>query len=203
MKIGKWTVVSEHKDSNNRKRYLCICECGIEKDLDPRDISKSVKQGNVPMCKSCANKLKNITHGLSNHISHKKWDSMIQRCTNINNASWKYYGAKGITVCDRWLVFENFYKDIGHRLDKGLSIDRIDNSKGYEPNNCRIATSSEQIANRTNHNARFTKEQSNDIIELYQQGLSMRKIAQKYECDHSLIKRIINGTQKYFKKETK
>ena len=75
------------------------------------------------------------------------WAAMVQRCTNPNNKSWKWYGARGITVCDRWLTFENFLADMGEK-PAGRSIDRIDNDGNYEPSNCRWATASQQVKNR-------------------------------------------------------
>lgn len=71
---------------------------------------------------------------------------MVQRCTNANNHVFKHYGARGIKVCPEWLRFDNFLSDMGER-PKGKTIDRIDNSKGYDPGNCRWATQSEQMRN--------------------------------------------------------
>jgi hypothetical protein len=78
------------------------------------------------------------------------WRNIISRCKNSNNPRYKDYGGRGVEVCDRWLKFENFLEDMGVKPGS-LSIDRIDNNKGYSKNNCRWATKKEQCRNqRTN-----------------------------------------------------
>ena len=73
---------------------------------------------------------------------------MIQRCTNQHNPTYRWYGARGIDVCDRWKnSFDAFLEDMGRRPD-GLSLDREDNDGNYEPGNCRWATKLEQMHNK-------------------------------------------------------
>lgn len=87
-------------------------------------------------------------HGLSGASIYSIWVVMIQRCTNPNDKKWKDYGARGISVCDRWAnSFAAFYEDMGDR-PKGLQLDRIDNDKGYSKDNCRWATGHQQSINR-------------------------------------------------------
>jgi hypothetical protein len=80
---------------------------------------------------------------------HYVWRTMLARCNNPNSKSYKYYGGKGITVCKRWQNYEVFLSDMGERPSAAHSLDRVDNSKGYSPSNCRWATRSEQQKNKT------------------------------------------------------
>lgn len=88
-------------------------------------------------------------HGLAHKIpEYSVWQSMIRRCTHPNSISFRYYGGRGINVCDRWRhSFENFLTDMGCRPE-GMSLDRIDGNGNYEPSNCRWATQLQQDENR-------------------------------------------------------
>jgi len=88
------------------------------------------------------------THGKRHSRVYRTWDGMIQRCTNPNQPHYERYGGRGITVCDAWRAFANFYADMGDPPTDQHSIDRIDNMRGYQPDNCRWATPSEQTFNQ-------------------------------------------------------
>ena len=81
--------------------------------------------------------------------TYKIWRGILRRCTNKNFKHYKYYGGRGITICDRWLEFDNFLEDMGIRPDN-LQIDRINNNGNYEPGNCRWVTAKVNNSNRNN-----------------------------------------------------
>lgn len=92
-----------------------------------------------------------ITHGHarrgSKSSTYRSWVNMRNRCRYDDHEHWEYYGGRGITVCQRWERFANFLSDMGPRPD-GMTIDRIDHDRGYEPGNCRWASNEQQLANR-------------------------------------------------------
>jgi hypothetical protein len=102
---------------------------------------------------------------------------MIQRCTNDKNPDWKYYGGRGITVCERWRNFANFISDMGER-PPGTSIDRFPDKNGnYEPGNCRWATSSEQNSNRRRFILAMSESDVVDAVDLLRSGHTKADVA--------------------------
>lgn len=92
----------------------------------------------------------NIKHGGHGTVTYKRWKSMNQRCTNPAASNFKHYGGRGVTICERWRAsFAAFLADMGECPGAHMTLDRLDNSKGYEPGNCRWATMAEQNRNRS------------------------------------------------------
>lgn len=117
----------------------------------------------------------NRRHGLSDNPEHRTWTRIRERCNNPNHGDYARYGGRGIKVCARWDVFENFLADMGPR--NGRTIDRYPNNDGdYEPGNCRWATMKEQSANRGGYT--YTAEQDQKIREARALGLSCQQTAE-------------------------
>jgi hypothetical protein len=89
--------------------------------------------------------------GVYRDSEYRSWDGLIRRCTCSAEPSWHNYGGRGITVCERWLSYENFLADMGPKPSRKHSLDRIDVNGNYEPGNCRWATVNEQQRNRRNN----------------------------------------------------
>ena len=128
-RFGRWTVIADVESNKQYKRYLCRCDCGNITTI----IWQSLKEGTSTQCKKCYT---NRSHLKSKTSTYNIWSGLFTRCYNPNHVTYKYYGAKGITVTDEWRSFENFLKDMGERPFK-YQIDRIDATKGYYKENCR------------------------------------------------------------------
>lgn len=137
----------------NRAHWLCRCDCRKETIV----LSYNLKSGHTQSC-GCLQKelsaFRSTVHGHNRvgkeSAEHRTWRSMIQRCINPKNKNYHNYGGRKITVCERWVKFENFLADMG-KVPIGLQLDRSNNDKGYFKENCCWSTPKEQQRNKRNN----------------------------------------------------
>lgn len=132
--------------------WECTCHCGKIFTA----LASNLRSGNTKSC-GCQRYAKNPNHrhGMSRDRIHRLWSNMIARCHSPTSKAYKNYGARGIAVCDRWHVFENFFEDFGRLRVGNQSIERVDNNDGYRPGNCEWSTPREQSRNKRS-NLRIT-----------------------------------------------
>jgi hypothetical protein len=195
--MGRLTRVSdsEKRTMSGNKYGLYLCRCMNVKEI----VDSNVRNGHTKSCGCLLSETsrlpKNITHGKSYSSIYSRWRGMINRCTNPNNRKYPLYGGRGITVCDEWMTFENFYRDMGDP-ERGTSIDRIDNNKGYFKENCRWATIVEQNTNR--RGTLFNKDSVRYIRKKYAEDkntYSTKWLANKFNASIRAIRHILNRTR--------
>lgn len=161
-KFNHLTVIGEAENRPYKNGHAgsvmwkCRCDCGNIVTVCPQ----SLKSGNTKAC-GCMSRLpleKRTTHNLSRTRNYRIWQAMKARCNNPNNTYYQNYGGRGISLCDEWkndyLAFHIW--SMSHGYNDELTIDRIDNDKGYSPDNCQWVTRTVQMSNtRMNHYIEF------------------------------------------------
>lgn len=193
-RFTRLTVLELGLRKYGKRAARCRCDCGAERVIPERHLVI----GNTTSC-GCRHRdvageqiVKLSTrHGGSGRgrwaPEYSSWSSMVQRCTNPNNPSWPDYGGRGIAVCQRWLDASSFLLDMGRR-PPGTTLDRIDNTKGYEPGNCRWATVTVQ-----NRNRRSTKLTRESVADIRSSTASGGEMAAKYGVTPGYVRRLRNG----------
>jgi hypothetical protein len=177
-KFNRLTIIEfSHKNNAYQNYYKCLCDCGNSKTVR----LDHLKSGKIASC-GCIS-IENPpakTHGMRNSKIYSIWCDMKKRCYNPATQNYKYYGGKGITVCERWMSFENFLEDMGELPTQTSSIERLEIEKGYYKENCKWIELNEQAANRSN------------TICIQRNGISysLRRIAEKLKIDYGKVYRL-------------
>jgi len=174
--IGLLTVSHRVENRGKQPTWRCVCSCGGIKDI----MGMHLRSGKIIDCGCGAPerlRKSRVRHGMTYTPTWNSWAGMVYRCTTSSAPEWKHYGGRGITVCESWRTFENFFADMGERPE-GTSIDRVDNNRGYEPGNCRWATITEQQNNR----------RSNVRLTINGQTRTMKQWANHYKVPYPVVK---------------
>lgn len=187
-RFGRLVVVKRvPMENTTRKMYLCKCDCG--KEIITSGTSLRIGASTSCGCyKVDRTKEVNTKHGKKKTRLFKVWLSIKNRCSYTNGIGYKYYGGRGITVCDEWLHdFQAFYdwsmangykEEISPNGRNRWTIDRIDNNKGYSPDNCRWVTIEVQANNKT----------TNHFVEYNGEKLTLSQIAKRYNIEKSTLR---------------
>lgn len=156
-RYGRWLVAGfSHVSKNGYSMWNCVCDCGEERSVK----GSRLRKGRSKSCGCLAREIAaetvkkhkpSLRHGKCRSKAWNSWYGMKQRCNYPKHISYKYYGARGVTVCEEWMNdFEKFYSDMGDCPEKH-SLDRIDTEQGYSPENCRWADYVTQRRNRRDY----------------------------------------------------
>jgi hypothetical protein len=145
--FGRLRIIAILPKVGDQRFIKCQCDCGkLVVSRVPYVMSGHTKSCGCLSRETASSRSR--THGLRSTPEFAIWNMMIQRCSNPKNIGYKWYGARGIMVCERWRKFAAFYSDVGPRPSPTHTLDRINNDGNYEPGNVRWATQKEQSRNR-------------------------------------------------------
>ena len=185
MKLIKELGTKRGNSGDMQKYGLFLCQrCGLEVE---RPFTAGLNG------KTCGCKRRESLHSKCDHRIYKVWNSMKQRCCNPNIKIYKWYGGRGIRVCDEWLDFNPFLifaESNGYKI--GLELDRIDNNGNYEPGNCRFVDHTTNV--RNSRTVKLSLKEAEEIRMIYKKSsLSQRQVAKLYNVSSLTINFIVNN----------
>jgi hypothetical protein len=145
--FNQLTVLSRTVNTGTRATYICRCSCGKTTTVT----GTSLRSGKTKSC-GClrAQNMRKVAtkHGNSEHPLYARWLNMHNRCYDPTHNRYRWYGGRGITVCERWHDFKLYLEDVLSTYKPGLTLDRVDNDGPYDPDNFRWASHRTQARNR-------------------------------------------------------
>lgn len=175
--------------------WRCVCDCGATSQV----LTSNLKKGNSTSC-GCKRRETSFKHGMSGSRVFSVWRSMIQRCHNPKDRSFHNYGGRGIRVCDEWREsFSQFIADMGARPE-GYDLDRIDNDKGYGPDNCRWVSRQRNLNNRRNNRVIEFRGKSQTIAQWASElGMNYRTLNNRINRGWPISRALSEGASASFK----
>lgn len=184
--FSRWTVIGKSSPYISPKdkwtvhqQWLCRCSCGTEKAVSHHTLLKG-KSRSCGCLRREVSRAANTKHGHGARgrvaRAYITWARMISRCCNSRDRQWGDYGGRGISVCDSWRKYENFFADMGDR-PHGKSLDRINVNGNYEPSNCRWITQKEQMRNT----------RANRVVEYGGEAMSLAEACERAELPYGTV----------------
>lgn len=198
-RFGRLTVtgLDPVRSSTGSCRWICNCDCGRSTVVQ----TENIKRGHTTSC-GCAFKEAHTTHGERYTPEYQVWANMLKRCQNVNDPTFKHYGARGIRVCPQWQTYEGFIADMGYRPSSDHSIERRDVNGNYEPGNCYWATNDVQFNNRTNsvvHHVNGKRMTNSEVARLI--GITPTAVAQRLARGFTIEEVIAAGRRSNARKQ--
>lgn len=179
-RFGRLTAVERAGKNRYGVVWKCLCDCGSYTEV----AGTKLRNGHTRSCGCLVSDTignLNRTYGMSKSRLHYIWGNMKSRCYNANNRFYKRYGGRGIAVCDEWRDDFTAFVDwaLANGYDATLTIDRIDNDKGYAPDNCRWVDMTTQANNRTS-NKLFTMDGQTKSISEWSKAYGRKRATVAY-----------------------
>lgn len=191
LRFGNLVVLRRAGSQGRYAAWMCHCDCGVERVVS----GANLRRGRIKSCNVNNHRwrFKRVEPGITTlyKSEYQSWRNMLDRCTNPESKKYAHYGARGITICERWSEFKNFMLDMGRKPDPKFTIEREDVNGNYEPTNCQWISRKDQGRNK--RNSVFVTYQGKkmlliDIVE--ELGLSRNNVYQRLNLGWTLAQAI-------------